>query len=86
MFNGISAMSRRSDPFDCSMFDHEFSRRSLLRGAVAGGVAFGGFGRLFSPASAAEAETLDARRKSDTELFNLHSGTSSGPEMTQLMD
>ncbi|MDX1948765.1 MAG: DUF1501 domain-containing protein [Pirellulaceae bacterium] len=34
---------------------HEFSRRALLHGAMAGGAAFGGFGRLFAADSAAQA-------------------------------
>lgn len=39
----------------CNTFDHSLSRRLFLQGMVAGGMAFGGFGRLFAADSAAQA-------------------------------
>jgi hypothetical protein len=36
----------------CSGIDHTFSRRLFFQGAVAGGMAFGGFGRLFADETA----------------------------------
>jgi hypothetical protein len=46
---------------DCPSHEHVFSRRTLLHGAVAGGVAFGGFGRLFAGEHAAAARRNEKR-------------------------
>lgn len=45
----------------CSSHEHAFSRRALLQGALAGGAAFGGFGRLFAADQAVAAKRNDKR-------------------------
>lgn len=45
----------------CPSHEHAFSRRALLQGALAGGAAFGGFGRLFAADQAAVAKKNDKR-------------------------
>lgn len=45
----------------CTTHEHAFSRRALLQGALAGGVAFGGFGRLFAAEQAAAVKKNDKR-------------------------
>lgn len=42
----------------CNPADHMLSRRMFLHGAIAGGMAFGGFGRLFADDVAAQATRL----------------------------
>lgn len=46
---------------DCPRQEHVFSRRALLQGALAGGVAFGGFGRLFAAEQAAAVKKNNKR-------------------------
>jgi hypothetical protein len=48
-------MNIHADDTVCPKYEHSLSRRALLQGAAAGGVAFGGFGRLFGADSAAVA-------------------------------
>lgn len=43
-------------PGSCDGAEHALTRRAFLHGAVAAGAAFGGFGHLFSAATAAEAK------------------------------
>ena len=45
----------------CAGQDHTFSRRLFLQGTVAGGFAFGGFGRLFAADHAAQAAKQQKR-------------------------
>ncbi len=49
----------RNQSNGCPSHEHVFSRRALLQGAVVGGAAFGGFGRLFAAGSAAAARQND---------------------------
>jgi hypothetical protein len=53
--------TRQRQSNDCPSHEHAFSRRALLQGALAGGTAFGGFGRLFGADSAAVAKKNDKR-------------------------
>jgi hypothetical protein len=53
--------TNQSNHNGCPTHEHDFSRRSLLQGAVAGGVAFGGFGRLFAADNATTAKKNDKR-------------------------
>ncbi len=45
----------------CVHDDHLLSRRALLHGTIAGGIAFGGFGRLFAADHAAQAASKQKR-------------------------
>ena len=53
--------ARQKPSHECPRYEHGFSRRALLQGAMAGGAAFGGFGRLFAADSAAAAKQNDKR-------------------------
>ncbi len=55
----MTELARERD--GCVPGQHDFSRRELLHGAVAGGVAFGGFGRLFAHDNAGVAKRKDKR-------------------------
>jgi hypothetical protein len=46
---------------DCPRHEHVFTRRALLEGAAAGGLAFGGFGRLFAADHAAAVKQREKR-------------------------
>lgn len=48
-------------PNNCPKHEHVFSRRALLQGGLAGGMAFGGFGRLFAADHATAATKNDKR-------------------------
>ncbi|QDU25052.1 hypothetical protein ETAA8_01130 [Anatilimnocola aggregata] len=54
-------MMDRLSPTCCPRSEHALSRRALLHGALAGGVAFGGFGRLFADDHAAAAKKNEKR-------------------------
>lgn len=56
----------------CAGHEHAFSRRLFLQGLVAGGCAFGGFGRLFAADNAAQA----ARRQKHVILVFMSGGPS----------
>ncbi|QDU92443.1 DUF1501 domain-containing protein [Lignipirellula cremea] len=62
----------------CPRREHAFSRRALLHGAIAGGVAFGGFRRLFA------AEQVAAARKNDKRVLLVF--MSGGPSQFETWD
>lgn len=54
-------MTQSDTHSSCKPVEHAFSRRALLHGSLAGGLAFGGFGRLFAAEHAAAATQKDKR-------------------------
>lgn len=62
----------------CPAHEHAFSRRALLQGAVAGGVAFGGFGRLFAE------DNADAAAKNSKRVLLIF--MSGGPSQFETWD
>jgi hypothetical protein len=60
-FSGFAMNTGLRQSTGCPSHEHAFSRRALLHGAIVGGAAFGGFGRLFAADSAVTAKQNDKR-------------------------